>query len=100
MTIAMGQALFRNLVNVRLQQLVPDVVRASTVLLCNLWIGSPPSVRLRIGGALRTRPGRFDGGYRAIAAPAPLPSVLLYVLARRHGVWHSQNTEHVFNLSS
>src|SRR5205807_2628416 len=38
-TIAMGQVLFRSLMNVRLQQLVPDAVRASIVSL-ESWLGS------------------------------------------------------------
>jgi hypothetical protein len=83
----MGQALFRTLVNVRLQQLVPDAVRASIVSL-ESWIGSLLYVPVfPIGGALLDACG-IDGGYLAIAVLVLLPSVLLYVLARRHGVWH------------
>jgi hypothetical protein len=86
-TIAMGQALFRSLVNVRLQQLVPDAVRASIVSL-ESWIGSLLYVPVfPIGGALLDAWG-IDGGYLALAVLVLLPSVLLYVLARRHGVWH------------
>jgi hypothetical protein len=86
-TIAMGQVLFRNLVNVRLQQLVPDAIRASIVSL-ESWIGSLLYVPVfPIGGALLDVWG-IDGGYTAIAALVLLPSVLLYMLARRHGVWH------------
>jgi MFS family permease len=86
-TIAMGQALFRNLVNVRLQQLVPDAVRASVVSL-ESWIGSLLYVPVfPLGGALLDVWG-IDSGYRAIAALVLLPSFLLYILARRHGVWH------------
>jgi hypothetical protein len=85
-TIAMGQALFRNLVNVRLQQLVPDAVRASIVSL-ESWIGSLLYVPVfPIGGALLDVWG-IDGGYIAIAALVLLPSLLLYILAWRHGVW-------------
>jgi hypothetical protein len=86
-TIAMGQALFRSLMNVRLQQLVPDAVRASIVSL-ESWMGSLLYVPVfPIGGALLDAWG-IDGGYLAIAVLVLLPSVLLYVLARRHGVWH------------
>ena len=86
-TIAMGQALFHNLVNVRLQQLVPDAVRASMVSL-ESWIGSLLYVPIfPIGGALLDVWG-IDGGYRAIAALVLLPSFLLYILAWRCGVWH------------
>jgi hypothetical protein len=86
-TIAMGQALFRNLVNVRLQQLVPDAVRASIVSL-ESWIGSLLYVPIfPIGGVLLDVWG-IDGGYIVIAALVLPPSVLLYILARRYGVWH------------
>jgi MFS family permease len=86
-TMAMGQALFRTLVNVRLQQLVPDAVRASIVSL-ESWLGSLLYVPVfPIGGALLDAWG-IDGGYRAMAVLVLLPSVVLYVLARRHGVWH------------
>jgi hypothetical protein len=86
-TIAMGQALFRNLMNVRLQQLVPDAVRASMVSL-ESWIGSLLYVPVfPIGGALLDVWG-ITGGYTAMAALVLLPSLALYVLARRHGVWH------------
>ena len=85
-TIAMGQVLFQNLVNVRLQQLVPDAVRASMVSL-ESWIGSLLYVPVfPIGGALLDVWG-IDGGYIAIAALVLPPSVLLYILARRQGVW-------------
>ena len=87
MTIAMGQALFRTLVNVRLQQLVPDAVRASIVSL-ESWLGSLLYVPVfPIGGALLDAWG-IDGGYRAMAVLVLLPSGLLYIRARRHGVWH------------
>jgi MFS family permease len=86
--IAMGQALFRNLANIRLQQLVPDAVRASLVSL-ESWIGSLLYVPVfPIGGALLDAWG-IDGGYTAIAALVLPPSVVLYLLARRHGVWSS-----------
>jgi hypothetical protein len=86
-TIAMGQALFRSLVNVRLQQLVPDAVRASIVSL-EAWIGSLLYVPVfPLGGALLDAWG-IANGYMAMAALMLFPSVLLYVLARRQGVWH------------
>jgi hypothetical protein len=86
-TIAMGQTLFRSLMNVWLQQLVPDAVRASMVSL-ESWIGSLLYVPVfPIGGALLDVWG-IDGGYLAIAALVLPPSLLLYVLAWRHGVWH------------
>ena len=88
-TIAMGQALFRNLVNVRLQQLVPDAVRASMVSL-ESWIGSLLYVPVfPIGGALLDI-GGIDDGYIAIAALVLLPSLLLCVLAQRYGVWKAE----------
>ncbi len=88
-TIAMGQALFRNLVNVRLQQLVPDAVRASMVSL-ESWIGSLLYVPVfPIGGALLDL-GGIDDGYLAIAALVLLPSLLLCVLAQRYGVWKAE----------
>jgi hypothetical protein len=40
-----------------------------------------------IGGALLDVWG-IDGGYIAMAALVLLPSLWLYILARRHGVWH------------
>ena len=87
MTIAMGQVLFRSLMNVRLQQLVPDAVRAAIVSL-ESWLGSLLYVPLfPIGGALLDM-GGIDGGYMAIAALVLPPSCVLYVLAWRRGVWH------------
>jgi len=89
LTIGLGQTLFRNLVNVRLQQLVPDAVRASLLSL-GAWIGSLLYVPVfPVGGALLDAWG-IDGGYTALAALMLLPSFVLYALARRHRVWHSQ----------
>ena len=86
-TIAMGQVLFRSLMNVRLQQLVPDAVRASIVSL-ESWLGSLLYVPVfPIGGALLDMWG-IDSGYMAIAALVLPPSCVLYVRARRRGVWH------------
>jgi hypothetical protein len=66
---------------------VPDAIRASIVSL-ESWIGSLLYVPVfPIGGALLDVWG-IDGGYTAIAALVLLPSIVLYMLARRHGVWH------------
>ncbi len=83
---AMGQVLFRNLTNVRLQELVPDAVRASMSSLAS-WIASLLYVPVfPIGGALLDAWG-IDGGYIAIAGLVLLPSIPLYSMARRHRVW-------------
>ncbi len=82
---AMGQVLFRNLTNIRLQELVPDSVRASLVSLAS-WLASLLYVPVfPIGGALLDAWG-IDGGYAAIAVLVLLPSLPLYMLARRHRV--------------
>ncbi len=89
--MAMGQVLFRSLANVRLQELVPDSVRASLVSLSS-WLASLLYVPVfPIGGALLDAWG-IDGGYLAMALLVLLPSVPLYTLARRHRVWHDEPT--------
>lgn len=83
---AMAQVLFRSLINVRLQELVPDAVRASLVSL-ESWLSSLLYVPVfPVGGALLDAWG-VDGGYTAIAVLVLLPSLPLYVLARRCQVW-------------
>jgi hypothetical protein len=83
---AMGQVLFRNLANVRLQQLVPDSIRASLASL-DAWIASLLYVPVfPVGGILLDAWG-IDGGYVAIAVLVLLPSVLLYTRSWRHRVW-------------
>jgi MFS family permease len=83
---AMTQVLFRSLINVRLQELVPDAVRASLVSL-ESWLSSLLYVPVfPIGGALLDAWG-VNGGYIAIAVLVLLPSLPLYVLAWRCQVW-------------
>jgi hypothetical protein len=83
---AMGQVLFRNLANVRLQALVPDAVRASLVSL-DSWLASLLYVPVfPIGGALLDA-WSIDGGYVAIAVLVLLPSLPLYTWSWRHRVW-------------
>lgn len=89
-TTAMGQVLFRNLANVRLQELVPDTVRASLASLSS-WIASVLYVPVfPIGGALLDAWG-VDGGYIILAVLVLLPSLPLYTLARRHRVWRDDS---------
>lgn len=84
---AMGQVLFRTLTNIRLQELVPDTVRASLVSLAS-WLASLLYVPVfPVGGALLDAWG-IDGGYAAIAVLILLPSLPLYALAQRQSVWH------------
>ncbi len=86
---AMGQVLFRNLVNVRLQGLVPDTVRASLVSLA-AWIAAVLYVPVfPIGGALLDVWG-IGGGYIAIAVLVLVPSLSLYAHARRCHVWRDE----------
>ena len=83
---AMGQVLFRTLANIRLQELVPDSVRASLVSLTS-WLSSLLYIPIfPIGGALLDA-WDIDGGYVAIAILVLIPSLPLYMLARRHQVW-------------
>lgn len=90
-TAAMGQTLFRNLANLRLQELVPDDVRVSLASLSS-WISSVLYVPVfPVGGALLDALG-VDGGYTVIAMLVLLPSVPLYTLAWRRRVRHDQSS--------
>lgn len=82
------QVLYRNAVNVRLQVLVPDTVRASVVSL-ESWVGSLwYMVFFPLGGWLIDT-GGVGGGYAGIAVFVAATALPFLSLARRRGVWRA-----------
>lgn len=82
------QVLYRNAVNVRLQALVPDSVRASVVSL-ESWVGSLwYMVFFPLGGWLIDT-GGVGSGYAGIAVFVAATTLPFLSLARRRGVWRA-----------
>jgi MFS family permease len=89
LTLVAGSAclmLYRNLVNMRLQGLIPDAVRASIVSF-ESWLGSVwYAFFFPIGGWLIDT-GGLEGGYTGLAVIVVLTALPLLLLARRRGTW-------------
>ncbi len=79
--------LYRNAVNVKLQVLVRDSVRASIVSL-ESWAGSLWYVVFFPLGGWLIDAGGIGAGYAGIAAVVAATALPLLALARRRGVWH------------